>query len=91
MAVESLAVLLRHVFVLLPAGLGAQELGYVALMSATGMGGQSFVAAFAVLKRAKELVWCALGYALLIGDRRAGRRGVGSTQPAGVLTSASCS
>lgn len=69
MAIESLAVLIRHIFVLLPAGLGAQEVGYVALMAATGVGDASFAAAFALLKRGKELVWCAVGYGFLLGDR----------------------
>jgi uncharacterized membrane protein YbhN (UPF0104 family) len=70
MAIEALAVLLRHVFVVLPAGLGVQEIGYVTLMAATGVGDASFVAAFALLKRTKELVGCSVGYGLFALDRK---------------------
>jgi hypothetical protein len=83
-------VLLRHVFVLLPAGLGAQDLGYVTLMAATHAGGASVAAAFALLKRSKELVWCAVGYALLLADRRAARPAPLNVAPR-ALTSASYS
>ena len=64
--------LARNVLVVLPGGLGAQELGYATLL--TGVGGDLGVcAAFALLKRARELLWVLAGFALLARDRAAVR------------------
>jgi uncharacterized membrane protein YbhN (UPF0104 family) len=63
--------LFRHVMFLLPAGLGAQDAGYVAFLAALGVPNPvSLGAAFVVLKRGKELLWAAVGYALLFADSR---------------------
>jgi hypothetical protein len=58
--------LLRSAAFFLPAGLGAQDLGYVALL---GGGPQAF--AFVALKRLKELFWAAIGWALLVTGKSA--------------------
>ncbi len=55
---------LRSVWFFAPAGLGAQDLGYLAALHAFGVPNAAAVgAAFLVLKRGRELVWIALGYA----------------------------
>jgi uncharacterized membrane protein YbhN (UPF0104 family) len=65
---------LRHVTFVLPAGLGVQDLGYVACLRAAGVNDPLVVgAAFVVVKRAKEIAWALLGYALLAADMRFGR------------------
>jgi hypothetical protein len=64
LAVETVVVLVRHVLFALPAGLGAQELGYVAFLGALGISVEQ-CAVFALLKRVKELCWALLGYTLL--------------------------
>jgi hypothetical protein len=56
--------LLRSVGNIAPAGLGIQDAGYATLFPAMGMNPES-AAAFVLVKRAKELVWIAVGYALL--------------------------
>lgn len=67
LGVETVVVLVRHVLFMLPAGLGAQELGYTVFLGALGVGVEHS-AAFAVLKRAKELVWIVIGYGLFVRD-----------------------
>jgi glycosyltransferase 2 family protein len=63
--------LFRHVMFLLPAGLGAQDAGYVAFLTALGVSNPvSLGAAFVVLKRGKELLWAAVGFAVLFADNR---------------------
>ena len=63
--------LFRHFMFFLPAGLGAQDAGYVAFLGALGVTNPvSLGAAFVVLKRSKELLWAAVGYALLLGEQR---------------------
>jgi uncharacterized membrane protein YbhN (UPF0104 family) len=52
-----------------PAGLGVQDAGYAVLFEALGVPAPT-TAAFVLLKRAKELVWIAAGYALLALMRR---------------------
>ena len=67
---EVVAVCVRHVLFVLPAGLGAQELTYVAFLSAAGVPEPlAASAAFVVLKRSKELFWSAVGYTLLLAGR----------------------
>jgi uncharacterized membrane protein YbhN (UPF0104 family) len=64
--------LLRHLTFLLPAGLGVQDLGYVAFLRVLGVADPLVVgAAFTLLKRAKECTWAVLGFALLSSDLRA--------------------
>lgn len=67
LGVETVVVLVRHVLFMLPAGLGAQELGYTVFLGALGVSVEHS-AAFAVLKRAKELVWIVIGYGLFVRD-----------------------
>jgi uncharacterized membrane protein YbhN (UPF0104 family) len=55
---------LRSAWFFAPAGLGAQDLGYLAALHAFGVPDATSVgAAFLVLKRGRELLWIALGYA----------------------------
>jgi len=61
--------LVRSVGNVAPAGLGLQDAGYAVLFEALGVPAPT-TAAFVVLKRGKELVWIAAGYALLAAMRR---------------------
>ncbi|HSY22499.1 MAG TPA: lysylphosphatidylglycerol synthase domain-containing protein [Polyangiaceae bacterium] len=69
MGAEVAISLLRSAGNVLPAGLGVQDAGYAALLSAMGVAPDA-AAAFVVVKRGKELVWIAGGYALLAVLRR---------------------
>jgi uncharacterized membrane protein YbhN (UPF0104 family) len=67
MSFEAGLSLLRCVAFFSPAGLGVQDLGYMAFLSALGIPDAAAVgAAFVLLKRAKEILWIAVGYALLL-------------------------
>jgi hypothetical protein len=68
-AVEVAVSLVRSVGNVAPAGLGVQDAGYALLFEALGLPAPT-TAAFVLLKRAKELVWIAVGYALLAAMRR---------------------
>lgn len=71
-AVEVGLSFLRHVTFILPAGLGVQDLGYVAFLSALGARDPLTVgAAFVLIKRAKETLFALVGYGLLALDLRA--------------------
>jgi glycosyltransferase 2 family protein len=70
--VEALVVLARHLLVVVPGGLGIQELGYATLLGALGNDPVT-CAALALLKRSKELLWVAVGYLLLALDTRRSR------------------
>jgi uncharacterized membrane protein YbhN (UPF0104 family) len=76
--------MVRSTIVLAPSGLGVVDLGYVAVLGALGVD-PGAVAAFVLLRRAKEAVWVAAGYALLATlrsgklGRRAGRWSAGSS------------
>jgi uncharacterized membrane protein YbhN (UPF0104 family) len=60
----------RHLAFFLPAGLGLQDLGYLAFLNKLGLPQASAVgAAFVMLKRAKEVVWISAGYLLLFVQR----------------------
>lgn len=62
----------RHVTFLLPAGLGVQDLGYVAFLRALGVDDPLVVgAAFVLIKRAKECSYALIGFSLLASDLRA--------------------
>jgi len=62
----------RHVTFILPAGLGVQDLGYVAFLRALGAHDPlTMGAAFVLIKRAKEAAWALLGFSLLASDLRA--------------------
>ncbi len=67
----------RSVAFLLPAGLGLTDLSYVAALGALGVPDHATLgAAFAVLKRAKDIVVIAIGYALLWSPRTTTRFGL---------------
>ena len=80
LAVEATVVFVRHLLFMLPAGLGAQELGYAALFGALGVGLEAS-AAFALLKRGRELVWAAAGYVLFLADTANTSRATRSQAP----------
>jgi uncharacterized protein (TIRG00374 family) len=63
--------LLRNVAFVLPAGIGVQDLGYALLLRSLGVADATeLAAAFALLKRSKELSWVVLGFGLLSSDRK---------------------
>jgi len=67
LAVEPLVSLLRALAFFAPAGLGVQDLGYVALLQAVGVPQLAAVGAgFVLLKRTRELVWTGLGWSVLV-------------------------
>jgi uncharacterized membrane protein YbhN (UPF0104 family) len=67
---ESFLSLARAVVFVLPAGLGVQDIGYVAFLDAVGVPGAASVgAAFVVAKRAKEAFWIAMGWSWLCLSR----------------------
>ncbi len=73
--------LLRNLAFFAPGGLGVLDLGYMAYLGALGYPGASTIgAAFVLLKRAKELFWIAIGYALLLLLR--GKPAIVSSEPA---------
>jgi hypothetical protein len=77
-AVEPLVSLLRALAFFAPAGLGVQDLGYVALLRIVGVPGAAAVgAALVVLKRLKELAWAGGGWTVLFAahGRAAGEVG----------------
>ena len=75
-SIEVVVSLVRNVVFVVPAGLGVQDLGYAACFAAFGVPeAVSTSAAFVVMKRGKELVWIAVGYALLGSDLGALVRG----------------
>lgn len=66
MAFETILSLLRSLVFFVPAGLGFQDLGYVAFLTALGVPDSMTVAgAFILLKRFKEIVWIIIGYLIL--------------------------
>jgi glycosyltransferase 2 family protein len=73
--------LVRSVGNVAPAGLGVQDAGYAVLFEALGIPAPT-TAAFVLLKRGKELVWIATGYAILAAMRRP-MAGVDSARVAG--------
>jgi len=69
---EMSTALVRSLAFFVPAGLGVQDLGYTTFMRALGVEDALNVSfAFVLLKRAKELVYVATGYALLAWMSRA--------------------
>jgi uncharacterized membrane protein YbhN (UPF0104 family) len=84
-SIEVLVSLVRNVMFIVPAGLGVQDLGYAACFAAFGIPeAVSTSAAFAVMKRGKELMWIACGYALLGGDLGTLLRGRGTAKQQGL-------
>lgn len=71
-ALEVALSFMRHVTFILPAGLGVQDLGYVAFLRALGASDPlTMGAAFVLLKRAKECAWAFVGYSFFAADLRA--------------------
>ncbi len=71
-AFEVVVSLLRSMAFMVPAGIGVQDAGYVAFFGAFGIPDAPTVGvAFVLIKRAKEIVWIAIGLSLfpLMGDR----------------------
>jgi glycosyltransferase 2 family protein len=72
LTLESLGTIFRMVFFLAPGGIGAQDWGFTALLAAPLSRSQtvdpvSLGASFALVKRARELVWIAVGLVLVAG------------------------
>lgn len=66
LAFETILSFIRSVVFFVPAGLGVQDLGYVAFFSAFGIPDPLIVGgAFVLLKRFKEICWIGLGYITL--------------------------
>jgi len=80
-AIEAGLSLVRSLVVIAPSGLGVVDLGYAAVLPALGADSGA-AAAFVVLKRAKEVAWVAVGYAILAGLRGRAPSGVPATSPA---------
>ena len=82
-AIEAGLSLVRSAAILAPSGLGVVNLGYATVLPVLGADA-GMAPAFVLLKRAKELVWVAIGYAIL-GVLRAQGLQVGRPM-AGVVT-----
>jgi uncharacterized membrane protein YbhN (UPF0104 family) len=68
--------LVRSVVFFAPSGIGVQDLGYVALFGSTGLpGAEAMGAAFVIVKRAREMVWIAAGWLLVLAYAKARARG----------------
>jgi uncharacterized membrane protein YbhN (UPF0104 family) len=66
LSMEAVVSIVRMAFFFVPAGFGAQDVSYYALLNLSGIPDAHAVAtAFMLLKRAKEACWIALGYLLL--------------------------
>lgn len=81
-ALEVSASFLRNVAFMVPAGLGIQDMSYLAFLRALGVpDALNVAAAFLVLKRSKELFWAACGYVVLALELRAPGRPKALEQP----------
>ena len=70
-ALEVSASFLRNVAFMVPAGLGIQDLGYLAFLRALNVtDALNVAAAFLLLKRCKECFWAITGYAILALELR---------------------
>jgi hypothetical protein len=68
LAMEAVVSFARHVLIVVPAGVGVQDVGYVALLAALGVqDAVNLGAAFAVLKRSKEAFWAVVGLGMWFG------------------------
>ena len=67
LAFEVVVSLLRSLAFMVPAGLGVQDAGYVAFFGAFGVpDAPTLGVAFVLVKRARELVWIAVGFLLFV-------------------------
>ncbi len=79
LAFEVVVSLLRNMAFMVPAGLGVQDAGYVAFFGAFGVpDAPTLGIAFVLVKRAKELVWIAMGLSLFVVLRDVPREGEGA-------------
>jgi len=78
-AIEAGLSLVRSAAVIAPSGLGVVDLGYATVLPLLGADAGA-TPAFVLLKRAKELAWVLIGYALLaVAPARSTDRGVSAT------------
>ena len=71
-AMDAALSIVRTAAVFAPAGIGVQDVGYLAFFEALGVPNASALGpAFVVLKRVKEAIWIAIGFAVLarVGSR----------------------
>jgi uncharacterized membrane protein YbhN (UPF0104 family) len=62
-ALEGVASIMRMLFFFIPGGLGAQEVGYVMVLSSFGLPEPlTLSASYIMLKRSKEVFWSTVGY-----------------------------
>ena len=67
LAFETVVSLLKSLAFMVPAGLGVQDAGYVAFFAAFGIPDAATLGvAFVLVKRAKEVIWIAVGYLLFL-------------------------
>ncbi|CAN5924263.1 lysylphosphatidylglycerol synthase transmembrane domain-containing protein [soil metagenome] len=66
MALDAALSVVRSSAMFAPGGIGVQDVGYLAMLEAMGVpGAASLGPAFLVIKRAKETIWIAIGFAVL--------------------------
>jgi uncharacterized membrane protein YbhN (UPF0104 family) len=65
LSMDTAITMLRALFFFIPSGLGVQELGYRVFFQALGMHNFQDYGAFVLLRRFKELLWYAVGYAIM--------------------------
>jgi len=66
MAIDAALSVVRSSAMFAPAGIGVQDVGYLAMLEALGVPGASSLGpAFIVIKRAKEAMWVAVGFVIL--------------------------
>jgi uncharacterized membrane protein YbhN (UPF0104 family) len=71
LALEAVITVARALAFFVPAGLGVQDAGYMAFLRGDGGGSAlELAAAFALIKRARELFWVGVGFALLLHARK---------------------
>lgn len=71
MSFDAALSIVRSVAVFAPAGIGVQDVGYLAVLEAYGVPNAAGIGpAFVVLKRAKELLFVAIGFLLFAQSRR---------------------
>jgi Lysylphosphatidylglycerol synthase TM region len=84
MVVEGWVILVRSLAMPVPGGVGVQELLYILLLKALGVGNLATVGtAFVLLKRGKDLFWVVVGFLLLAIGRRPGEAVIGPPTDAG--------
>ena len=66
LAFDTALTILRAIFFFIPSGLGIQDLGYLAFFQALGLPDHlAYGGAFVMLRRFKEVIWYAAGYAVM--------------------------